>query len=186
MVLSGEKCTPSDAGTGRLFFSHVTEAGFCEPTHCREKDLPATGRALEVGRTEMGSVQREHSKHSHEGISLLYLISFFYSKIRWEQHHRLTNDSEVLSGGNSGLRYSVCCLAGQRLNFRVVTKSDLQMTVKLSLFPLMQDGYGDLVPRESLPHVLPCNAAGRDARDQARERVLFPHRHCTVASDDDV
>ncbi len=63
VMLSPVKFSPSDAGTGRLFFNHVTEAGFWEPTHCREKDLPATGRAWEVGRTEMGSVQREHSKH---------------------------------------------------------------------------------------------------------------------------
>lgn len=122
----------------------------------------------------------------HDGICFLYLISFFNSKIRWAEHHRLTNDSEVLGGGYSGMRYSVCCFTGQRLNFRVVTKSDLQMTGKFCVIPLMQDGYVGLVTQVNLPHVLPCNAAGRDAHDQAYERVLFPHRHCTFTGNANV
>lgn len=96
-------------------------------------------------------------------------------KIRWEQHHRLTNDSEVLSGGDSDVRQHVGDLTGQRLSFGVVTESDLQVTVRVCLLLL-----------DSLPHVLPSEFTGWVACGRACERVLFAHYYCTVTSNDDV
>lgn len=62
VVLWGERWTLLDIGIERPFFSHIMEAGFCEPTHCREKGWPATGWSWETGRTEMGSGERERKK----------------------------------------------------------------------------------------------------------------------------
>lgn len=98
----------------------------------------------------------------------------------------LTSHSEVLGGGDGGLRYCVRGLTGQRLGPRVVADGDLQLTGHLWFVFPTQHGYLDLAALESLPHVRPSERTGWDAFGRARVRVAFSHCHYAVTSDGDI
>ncbi len=57
------------------------------------------------------------------------------------------------------------------------------MTGELCIFLLLQDGYLDFVPRESLPIVLPGEVTGWNASGEAYEGVLLSHYNLTVPCD---